>query len=230
MHIPYTTECGRSLALLVSRNALARRISIRIHPSPDTLSLTLPRRISLERGLEFVQSREVWILSHLPKGEKILLEHGQIIPVLGKEYRIEAHQGRGITTLEEGKLNVYGSAEFTTRRMKDFLTARLLEYCSARATQMAQETGKKIQGIRITHAVSRWGSCSSKGIVSFHFLLVFAPPEILDYLIAHEVAHLTHMNHSPKFWELVRHLCPSMEVARKWLKQNGNALHRYSVS
>ena len=77
---------------------------------------------------------------------------------------------------------------------------------------------------------SRWGSCNSDGVLSFSWRLILAPPFVLDYLAAHEVAHLVEMNHSVRFWRVVARICPEMDRAKAWITAHGNDLHRYGVS
>ena len=89
--------------------------------------------------------------------------------------------------------------------------------------------GKPHGRIAVRDTRSRWGSCSSKGTLSFSWRLVLAPPFVLDYLVAHEVAHLAHMNHSAAFWALARRLAPRMPEAELWLKVHGPVLHRYAL-
>jgi len=98
-----------------------------------------------------------------------------------------------------------------------------------RAMVKATELGKNYKRISIRDPRSRWGSCSPDGVLSFSWRLILAPPYVLDYLAAHEVAHLVEMNHSPRFWRVVAKVCPSVERAKKWLDTYGNDLHRYGI-
>jgi predicted metal-dependent hydrolase len=111
--------------------------------------------------------------------------------------------------------------------VKDFLKKVLRDECEKRALEHATMLGRTITRVTVSKANSRWGSCSTKGALSFNWLLVFAPVQILDYIIAHEVAHLKEMNHSSRFWQLVEKIHPAMKSARKWLHKEGHKLHRY---
>jgi predicted metal-dependent hydrolase len=93
----------------------------------------------------------------------------------------------------------------------------------------AAALGVKVKRLSIRDQSSRWGSCTSAGSLSFSWRLILAPPFVLDYLAAHEVAHLVEMNHSARFWRVVARICPSMERAKKWLDTSGNDLHRYGI-
>ena len=97
------------------------------------------------------------------------------------------------------------------------------------AQEYAEALGVRVKRISIRDQSSRWGSCTSAGSLSFSWRLILAPPFVLDYLAAHEVAHLVEMNHSARFWRVVARVCPSVERAKKWLDTYGNDLHRYGI-
>jgi predicted metal-dependent hydrolase len=117
--------------------------------------------------------------------------------------------------------------EFFARRLTDFLKAEAKRRINERAYPLAEDIAVSIQGIRIGDPKSRWGSCNSKGRLAFSWRLVMAPDFVLTYVVAHEVAHLKEMNHSPQFWQWVRHLTPDIDTPRFWLKSNGPALYLY---
>ncbi len=98
------------------------------------------------------------------------------------------------------------------------------EYFPKRAAYYAQQLGVSYERIRIAEQKTRWGSCSSKGTLSFNWKLMLAPPKVLDYVVVHELCHLKEMNHSPQFWKLVEELMPDYKEYRKWLKENGSTL------
>ena len=100
----------------------------------------------------------------------------------------------------------------------------------AASRHYAKEIGARIKRVSVRDQSSRWGSCSSSGVLSYSWRLIFAPPHVLDYLAAHEVAHLKEMNHSARFWRLLDRLCPEMQRAKIWLDVHGTDLHRYGLS
>ena len=95
----------------------------------------------------------------------------------------------------------------------------------AKVAYFSQFTGGNYTSITIRDQKTRWGSCSGRGTLSFNWRLILAPPEILDYVVVHELCHLTHMNHSKEFWKLVESVIPDYKIKRKWLKENGHTLH-----
>lgn len=224
----HITLNGKDIPLVVRRHKAAKRVSLRLMPAGDGVVLTLPMRGSLPRAMAFLQQKADWVLTHVAQTpQKIRLEHGATIPVLGVLHVIERMEGRGVTHISAGKLYVYGAPEFTARRVKDFLKKHLHAYCLERAQAMAAQLGKSVRAVRIAAMRSRWGSCSVASELAFNARLVFAPGEIVDYLIAHEVAHLAQMDHSQRFWQCVAVLYPDYSRARAWLKREGQSLYRY---
>jgi predicted metal-dependent hydrolase len=97
------------------------------------------------------------------------------------------------------------------------------------ATRDAARIGRKLNRVSVRDTRSRWGSCSSTARLSFSYRLIFAPKEVMEYVVAHEVAHLRHMNHSPAFWNAVEFLCPQYDAAKDWLKLHGKDLYRFNA-
>jgi predicted metal-dependent hydrolase len=160
--------------------------------------------------------------------------HGAVLPLRGRLRRIEHRPGeRGAVWVEthgsENLLCVAGEAPHVSRRVHDYLkreAKRDLEVASRRA---AQSLGITFRRVSVRDQRSRWGSCSSNGVLSFSWRLILAPPFVLDYLAAHEVAHLVEMNHSRRFWRLVAGINPDPGSAKAWLDAHGADLHRYGA-
>jgi predicted metal-dependent hydrolase len=210
----------------VKRSLRAKRISLRISPARNEVIVTIPKRASLKAGMDFLQSKLNWILANTSDVIANQWQNGSKINILGKEYIIENIAGRGITKIENDKLVVHGATEFIKRRIIDFTKKLLYSHCKEQAVILADKINKKVGLIKIINAKLRWGSCSINAALSFNYLLIFAPINILQYVIAHEVAHLQEMNHSSKFWEVVEKIYPDYKNARKWLKQNGGVLYQ----
>ena len=124
-------------------------------------------------------------------------------------------------------LNVSGETEHAPRRFHDWLRAEVRKDISASVEKYAGMLECSYKRIAIRDQATRWGSCSTSGTLSFSWRLIFAPPFVLDYVAAHEVAHLREMNHGPRFWRLMRDAVPGMQRARIWLKTYGAELHRF---
>ncbi len=220
---------SRIIPLTIRRTKLAKRISLRISPAKDRVVMTLPKRAPLTVGMKFLKSKSSWVLANIETDYLVPLSDGTTILVLGKEYTIKRMDGRGVSRMDEtlSHIIVHCQPQFTARRVKDFLKKHLLEACAKPIEEFSKALGKSPKKITISTAGSRWGSCNGRGVITFNLLLIFAPQDILEYIIAHEMAHLVEMNHSPRFWKIVETLYPKAQSARNWLRKEGHKLHRY---
>jgi predicted metal-dependent hydrolase len=218
------------------RHRRARRYTLRIHPSRREAILTMPPRGNLIDAKDFAQRHGAWIaarLGGLPKAAPF--SHGASIPLRGVQHRIVHRTGERGTVWTETRdsgekiLCVAGGVEHLDRRVHDFLKREARAALADASHRYAGELGVKVKRITIRDQSSRWGSCTSAGVLSYSWRLILAPPYVLDYLAAHEVAHLVEMNHSARFWRVVGRICPATERAKKWLDTHGNDLHRYGI-
>jgi predicted metal-dependent hydrolase len=150
----------------------------------------------------------------------------------GVDHRIvHRPHARGVVWVEQGEdgplICVAGERPHVPRRVADFLKREARRDIEAAVARHARAIGVAPKRIAVRDTTSRWGSCSSTGRLSFSWRLILAPRFVLDYLAAHEVAHMTHMNHSPKFWALVHRVYPDTDRAEAWLKAHGATLHRF---
>ncbi len=223
-------------AIRLRRHRRARRYTLRIHPSDREAILTMPPRGTIADARDFAQRHGGWIaarLGRLPKAAPF--QHGVVIPLRGVLHKIVHRAGeRGTVWTEirdsgERILCVAGGPEYTDRRVHDFLKREARRDLQKASEAYAAQLGVKVKRISIRDQSSRWGSCTSAGSLSFSWRLILAPSYVLDYLAAHEVAHLVEMNHSARFWKVVGRICPQTERAKTWLDVHGNDLHRYGV-
>jgi predicted metal-dependent hydrolase len=217
------------LPLKIVRHKRAKRISLRVQPRGGHIVLTLPRYSSLKQAEDFIVSQHEWLVKQAAKVPTTTeFQNGETIELLGEPVTI-LHQpdARAGVRIESNNLCVSGESEFMQRRISDFL----VKYTKARFSEMtrslAQHTGKTVRRISVRSMVSRWGSCSSRGDISLNWRLVFAPVFVAEYVVAHEVAHLTHLDHSADFWRLLHTLTPHTEAAKAWLNRYGNTLYRF---
>lgn len=218
----------REIPLLVSRNPRARRISISMDGG-GAVRLVLPRRTPLRQGLDFAEDKAGWILGHLDAlPERVPFAAGAVLPLLGEEHviRHDPDARRGVWRAE-GTIWVSGQPEHLSRRVHDFLKVEARREMSERARQKAAIVGRLVKRLSLRDTTSRWGSCSADGNLSFTWRLILAPEAVLDYVVAHEVAHLKHMNHGPRFWALVDRLTGDVARSRRWLRERGDRLLRY---
>lgn len=221
----------RLLPLKIKSNKRAKRITLRIDPGGRGLSLTVPPHLDEGEISEFLDKYHGWILTKLAKFPKDSgLREGHTIPIRGIDHVI-ARTGeiRGVTeAISEGDqhiLHVSGGEEHLSRRIADYLKKQARDDLEKFTNYHAEQLGKRYKSITLRDTRSRWGSCSSDGRLSYSWRIIMAPSYVLDYLTAHEVAHLVEMNHEPQFWQLCESLCPHMQEGKKWLKKNGSLLH-----
>lgn len=216
------------------RHRQARRYTLRIHAATREVVLTLPPRGTVKEAKAFAKSHSEWIAARLGRLPEIVpFAHGTVLPLRGVPHRIVHRRGvRGTVWLEtdpHGKplLCVAGEAAHVARRVTDYLRRQAKRDLEAASRRHATKLGVGIKRITIRDQTSRWGSCSTTGALSYSWRLILAPSYVLDYLAAHEVAHLVEMNHSAKFWRLVERLYPGIDRAKAWLDVHGTDLHRY---
>lgn len=216
--------------LSLRRSPRARRISLRVSGLDGRVTLTLPRGVPEAEALDFARTKADWLRAQLAQRPvTVTVAHGLGIPVEGAEMRIA--QGSGRRVVQDGTtLQVPGAPETAAARLEGWLKARARDRLAAASDHYAGLLGHGYTRITLRDTRSRWGSCSSSGALSYSWRLIMAPPEVLDYVAAHEVAHLAEMNHSPAFWAVVARLMPGYGAHRAWLRREGGALHRYRFS
>jgi predicted metal-dependent hydrolase len=225
---------GAVYQVRLRRHRQARRYTLRIQAARREVVLTLPSRGSIKEATAFAGKHGAWIAARLGRlPQPVSFEHGAVVPLRGVPHRIVHRPGaRGtVWTEPDGKgqhlLCVAGDAAHTARRLTDFFKRELRRDVERASRRYAHQLGVSIKRVAVRDQVSRWGSCSTSGVLSYSWRLIFAPPYVLDYIAAHEVAHLVEMNHSPRFWRLVERLYPELRRAKAWLDVHGKDLHRY---
>jgi predicted metal-dependent hydrolase len=219
------------------RHRQARRYTLRVVAVTREAVLTMPPRGSFREAREFAEKHGAWIaarLDRLPRAAPF--EHGIEIPLRGVVHAItHRRSARGTVWTETDRdgrrlLCVAGHAAHVARRITDYLKREAKRDLEVAVARYADRLGVQVGRISIRDQASRWGSCSTSGALSFSWRLVLAPRYVLDYLAAHEVAHLQEMNHSARFWRLLGRMCPDMERAKAWLDIHGTDLHRYGIA
>ncbi|QDL91829.1 M48 family metallopeptidase [Paroceanicella profunda] len=211
----------------LKRLARARRLTLRIAATDGSVHLTLPAHVSLAEARMFVLRQEDWLRSRLSRApQPVLVAPGMVLPVEGKMTRVLPGTGRRVLA-EADTLAVPGPAETAGRRVEAWLRTlareRLVPAVDGYAARLRRAPGR----VTLRDTGSRWGSCTSRGDLMFSWRLAMAPPEVLDYVAAHEAAHLVEMNHSDRFWAQVAGICPDYARHRAWLRTHGATLHRY---
>ena len=215
--------------IAIRRSPRARRIQIRVAPVGGAVELVLPPGATRADGLAFLKAKEGWIAERTANAlSRVPFADGTVLPFLGGALTIRrAGRARAGARRDGDTLRVSGRPEDVPPRVEAWLRRAARAEIEPRVGEKAARLGKPHGRIAIRDTVSRWGSCSANGNLGFSWRLVLAPPHILDYVAAHEVAHLAEHNHGKRFWAHVGRLCEDADGARKWLRRNGAALHRY---
>ncbi|MDQ0503536.1 M48 family metallopeptidase [Xanthobacter agilis] len=225
---------GEELCVSVRRHPQARRLTLRVRSATRDVTVTAPPHVTLAAAGDFVRRHREWIrvrLGRLP--DVVRFEDGALVPLRGEPHRvIHVPQERG--TLRTGTdatgapaLHVAGAAPHVARRVVDHMKREARRDLTAAVRRHALALGVEVGRITLRDTSSRWGSCSARGDLSFSWRLIMAPPFVLDYLAAHEVAHRLELNHGPRFWAAVERIFPARREAESWLRHHGASLHRY---
>ncbi len=223
-------KLGPEIKIEIYNSKKARNIGIRINHS--IAKLVLPNGKGLQRGWLFLLEKEAWIRAKLRDIEKHKESiKSDRIPIWGIEHHLKHIEAlQHVVKTENKTIIVYASFGEEQNVLIEFLKAKLLKELHAIAMDYKKTYNLDYKEIKISNAQSKWGSCSSNKTLSFNWRLIFAPLEITKYLVAHEICHIVHMNHSKRFWELVYKLYPDTNIAKLWLRQNGKRLYQYQIA
>lgn len=218
----------------IRRNARARRMTLRHDTATGETVLTLPQRAHFSEAIDFLEHHRGWIESRRSKhGPPRPFVPGMMLPLRGVDHRIVGTgKTRGTVFAADApggnpEIHVPGGDAHLQRRLSDWLRAEARRDLIEAVARYAAELGVVARRITVRDQRTRWGSCSAAGHLSFSWRLVLAPEFVLDYVAAHEVAHLVEMNHSPRFWALVDRTSSDRAGAERWLRAHGVDLHRY---
>ena len=229
--IDLATEDRQIVTVYLKEHPRARRISLRVDPAHHRIVLIKPRRTSKKAAIAFAQDKAGWIseqVERLPRPRPFVDDAS--VPLLGETYIIQhcPDAKRGVWKTEN-EICVSGDALHLSRRVTDWFKTEARKTVAPLVSDYAETLGKKVTGITIRDTRSRWGSCTAQGKLSFSWRLIMTPPQVMTYVVAHEVAHLCEMNHSARFWQTVDRLVEDRANASTWLKSHGHDLHRYGL-
>jgi predicted metal-dependent hydrolase len=215
------------IPLILRRSARARRISLRISQLDGRVTLSMPARLAEHEAMEFARSKEAWIRKHLDaRGVDVTVGLGAEIPVGGQMLPVVSGSGRKVQIFADS-VAVPGPEGRVGKKLQAYLKEVARDRLAGACDDYAALLGKSYTRLTMRDTRSRWGSCTSDGGLMFSWRLIMTPPEVLDYVAAHEVAHLAEMNHSPAFWAQVERIYGAHKEPRKWLRKHGSDLHRY---
>lgn len=244
LHLDYIHIDGRAVPVTVRHNPRAKRMIVRVDLAAGSVQVTAPSRRSVGKALLFAREQRDWIAERLDRvPPPVPFRNGAHIPYRGKEHVIRYVGARREDAMERGpvwrvrsidtgglpEIRVTGHPDFVQRRVTDWLKGKARDELNERALFYAEQFGVRPSRITVRDTTTRWGSCSPSRALSFSWRLILAPSYVLEYVAAHEVAHIRHMNHGPRFWSLVEEAIPNYEPAKRWLELNGPGLHRFGA-
>lgn len=224
----FDLENAFDFPLKVHTSFKIKRLGLRIDHKKREVILSLPKFCSFKKAHDFVQEHLDWIeekFSSVPHVKNF--EDGEKISLFGQTIQIKWQENSSAPKQEEDILYVGGDKEFLHRRVKDYIKRSAQKEFLKRSQKLAEKLGVHLAGVTIKDTISRWGSCSSLCHINYNWRLALSPNDVIDYLMAHEVAHLKHHDHSKEFWETVKNLAPNYEMSKLWLKNNGVSLYLY---
>ncbi|WP_194093823.1 M48 family metallopeptidase [Marivivens aquimaris] len=224
---PHSLPGNPPIAITLRRSTRARRISLRISRVDGRVTLTIPKKVSEAEGMAFAREREEWLRGHLSEMSGVnVVGIGSKVPVRGILREVTAGQGRSIA-MNDSQLIVPGDPARAGVRVQAMLKTMARDALAEASDRYAAKVGKQYNKITLRDTRSRWGSCTSRKDLMYSWRLIMAPAEVLEYVAAHEVAHLVEMNHSDAFWNVVEGIYPDYRKVRHWLRVNGQDLHSY---
>ncbi|MGB1033786.1 MAG: M48 family metallopeptidase [Primorskyibacter sp.] len=215
------------VVVVLRRSARARRMSLRISRLDGRVTLTIPDATPLSQAQAFAQDKAAWLRRHLAQQQgPVRAGWGAVIPLEGVPHKLvpapsgQIHQALGV-------IEVPGPLERVPARLRGWIKERARARLTTACDHYADRLGRGYTRITLRDTRSRWGSCTAQGGLMFSWRLMLAPPQVLDYVAAHEIAHLAHMDHSPRYWACVGRIYGDPTPDRAWLRTHGPALHRY---
>jgi predicted metal-dependent hydrolase len=218
-----------TIGATLRRSRQAKRLSLRISSLDGRITITGPHFVPESTFQNFLDSKTEWILANHKHIERVIINDGATVPVLGKLHVIKTTNMRKISVVDDQILVPRRSSSIGAQ-VKGLLKSLARDHLAQASDHYAQRLGHSYQGLRLRDTRSRWGSCSSDGHLMYSWRLVMAPRDVLNYVAAHEVAHLDEMNHSKSFWAVVHDIYGDYEQPRNWLRTSGNQLHRYDFN
>lgn len=218
------------IEVYVRRSARSKRLSLRVGRTDGRVTVSMPRRTSLRQAEKFVHDQAEWITKHVtaaPRPKRPAI--GETFPILGREMPIHTGKTR-VARMGADALIVPDDPIRLGPRIKTLLQTLARTHLTEATDRYTTRIGRPMGKLTLRDTRSRWGSCTSNGDIMYSWRLIMAPWEVMDYVAAHEVSHLVHMDHSPRFWAQVESLLPNHQPYRQWLKTNGAALHGWDFS
>ncbi|MEM7650786.1 MAG: SprT family zinc-dependent metalloprotease [Pseudomonadota bacterium] len=220
--------------IVIKHSTRAKRLALRLDAQKRVFNLVIPKRVSIKAAVRFAEEHDSWMMEKLAElPAPIPYEDGMILPLFGEDVRVKIFYDSTLKitsiTLKKNELSVSTNKEDPTSRIERYLKKIVKEELTKLSRDKAAQIDKTINTISIRDTKSRWGSCSEDNNLSYSWRLIFAPTAAFDYVVAHEVAHLQHLDHSRAFWALCRELSDDFVEGQYWMQEHGHELMRYGA-
>ncbi len=215
------------VSVLLRFSRQARRMSLRVSRLDGRVTLTVPHSVKAREALAFAEERADWLRGHLartPSAQEV--GFGTVLPIEGALTTVVA-AGVKRPVLDQDQLLIPERSKAPGSVVEAFVKNLARDRLSVASQRFAEDLGRKVTKLTLRDTRSRWGSCTSAGGLMFSWRLGLAPPAVLQYVAAHEAAHLVEMNHSSAFWAVNARLFPDFQAQRQWLKVHGTGLHKW---
>jgi len=219
---------GRQVPVEMKPNPRARRLTLRADATRGIIRLSLPPRTSAARALAMLDNHRDWLVARVAAWPSAAgFAPGGTVPIEGSDVIIDWAPDRPRTATRDGdRLRIGGPLDGLSGRIERYLRAQARAVLAAETRELAARLGKPVAAVAVRDTASRWGSCSATGCIAYSWRLILAPASVRRYVVAHEVAHLAHMNHGADFWAVTAELYGGeVAAARRWLKRHGASLH-----
>ncbi len=227
---PSMMIAGRRLPVVIRRLPQSKRLTLRLAPDGREIRIAMPRWAREEEALAFARSREGWLAAQLARHDEVSpLAHGTTLPFRGQPHLLH-HSPTAVRRVKvgDGTLHLGGPAESLAPRLQRWLMAEARSLFACDLAFYCARADVTVPPLALSGAKARWGSCSARGVVRLNWRLVMAPDAVRRSVVAHEVAHLVHFNHSPAFHALLAELFESeIDEANHWLKRHGRSLYAH---
>lgn len=220
--------------LKLSVSERAKRMALRLDPRNRLVHLVVPKRASMRTAYLFAEQNKEWIrekLRDLPR--QVPFKDGEVLPILGRDRRIVVLYNPALKVtdiqLKKDEILVLTNKPDPSMRIKRFLMDLAREKLTELSLEKAALLRRRLTDVQVKDTRSRWGSCTEDGRISFSWCLIFAPMKAFDYVVAHECAHLCHMDHSDNFWRVCERASRDFEDGKDWMHKNGHTLMRFGA-
>lgn len=218
----------QSIRLLIKKNKLSRNYKLTFDKKNLRGLVSIPYYVSFKSGLEFANENIEWLYKEIKKFlPLVLIRHNLSLLIMGKKMQIIFEEDiLNKILVQENNIIIKSHNNSHEKMLKKWLVNQILMYSKNYVDTVSKSLRLNIKELKISNSFNYWGSCNSAGVIHLNWRLIFAPIQVLEYIIVHELCHLKEFNHTKNFWMLVKRFCPDYKNQILWLKKNDSYLYR----